>query len=131
MNEYVVKDKNGQIYVIHQIQKNYWGEGTTGLQLSKTSHGEQLLPFWIRSEELARYQAVTMNVIAATRADGVVGYFLTESEVPTEFTHPGVEEIAGVMRGFRSADVLYVLKEMNSHWGVVTPKEHYVRGRSD
>ena len=55
-------------------------------------------------------------VIAATRKDGCVGYFKTLNDVPPEFTHPGEENIAGVMAAMRTSDLDVCLRSMNSHW---------------
>ena len=57
-----------------------------------------------------------VNVWAATRRDGIVGYFLTKEEIPLEFTHPGQENISGIMKRFHTHDVLRCLELMNQHW---------------
>jgi hypothetical protein len=45
--------KSNKPYVVKQRVPNYWGDGATGYQLAKRSYGEELLPFWVRPEELA------------------------------------------------------------------------------
>lgn len=40
-------------YVVKDIQMSYWGDGSTGYQLSRIEEGKELAPFWCRPEELA------------------------------------------------------------------------------
>lgn len=55
-------------------------------------------------------------VIAATRQDGTVGYFKTAAEVPSDFRHPGNEEINTIMASMRLDSVDRCLEIMNQHW---------------
>jgi hypothetical protein len=57
-----------------------------------------------------------MIVFAATRKDGVVGYFKTAADVPPEFKHPGEENISGVMKSMQLTSVERTLEIMNQHW---------------
>lgn len=56
-----------------------------------------------------------VEVWAATRGDGCVGYFKTRAEIPPEFKHPGRENIAHVMYSM-NLDVNRCLQVMNQHW---------------
>ena len=59
-------------------------------------------------------------VFAATRKEAsgraTVGYFKMLADVPADFTHPGEEDITGIMESMRLTDVDRCLRTMNSHW---------------
>ncbi len=52
VNEMLRSVKDNRLYRVKNIYPGYWGDGATGYQLVKIERGEELLPFWVRPEEL-------------------------------------------------------------------------------
>lgn len=52
VGEFLRDLKHNKPYHVKEIRPGHWGDGATGYQLAKMRYGEELLPFWVRPEEL-------------------------------------------------------------------------------